>query len=197
MTRHIMHRRHFLNSLVMLGAGSFFAARSLSAQDEPRSLTGASMNLDAYKPVRLPPKENATPQLTDAERDEMEHHLHCQCGCGLDVYTCRTTDFTCTVSPRMHRDVMALVSGGYTRTEIMDAFRDVYGERVYMAPVKEGFNWVGYIAPFAALGGGAVVVAMLLKRWSKPHGAAADVPAAVDATPDELKRLQDALRSDE
>ena len=48
--------------------------------------------------------------------------IHCQCGCTLDVYTCRTTDFSCQVSPAMHRDVMALVEGGYGAQEIIDAF---------------------------------------------------------------------------
>src|SRR2546426_1069442 len=35
----------------------------------------------------------------DAAIQAIEKRLHCTCGCGLDVYTCRTTDFTCTPSP--------------------------------------------------------------------------------------------------
>ena len=38
--------------------------------------------------------------MNQAKRDELEHQIHCQCGCNLDVYTCRTTDFSCEVSPR-------------------------------------------------------------------------------------------------
>jgi cytochrome c-type biogenesis protein CcmH len=102
----------------------------------------------------------------------------------------------------MHADVMGLVAGGYAAQEIMKAFRDVYGERVLMAPVKEGFNWVGYIAPFAVLAAGAGVVATLLKRWTRPaavaaSGAGGTVPMNVDATPEELARLREALRDDE
>jgi hypothetical protein len=29
----------------------------------------------------------------------IEHRLACSCGCTLDIFTCRTTDFTCTYSP--------------------------------------------------------------------------------------------------
>ena len=78
--------------------------------------------------------------LTPTQRDDLEHHIRCQCGCTLDVYTCRTTDFSCQVSPAMHRDVMALVEGGYWAQEIIDAFVETYGERALMAPNKVGLQ---------------------------------------------------------
>ena len=93
--------------------------------------------------------------MTPMQRDALEHQIRCQCGCTLDVYTCRTTDFSCQVSPAMHRDIMALVEGGYSAQEILDAFVDTYGERALMAPKKEGFNWAGYLVPFGALAAGA------------------------------------------
>ena len=123
------------------------------------------MNDNAYRSVVRPPKPGAGPSMSAAARDELEHHLHCQCGCTLDVYTCRTTDFTCPISPAMHQDVMHLVEGGYTGTEILGAFRAAYGERVLMAPVREGFNWAAYITPFVAIGTGAAVVTLLTQRW--------------------------------
>ena len=103
----------------------------------------------------------------------------------------------------MHRDVMALVEGGYSADEIIAAFRGAYGEKVLMAPVKEGFNWAGYVAPFAALGTGGVVVAALIRRWGRRAQAvaAADARAArplqVDATAEELARIQAAVRGEE
>ena len=160
-----------------------------------------AMNQLASRPVSLPPKPGARPSMTAAQRDALEHHIKCQCGCTLDVYTCRTTDFSCRVSPSMHRDVMALVAGGYSAPEIMKAFTDVYGEQVLMQPTKEGFNLVGYFAPFVALGGGAAVVFALIRRWgsraasataTRPLGA----PPGVDASPEELARLDAAVRED-
>ncbi len=202
-----MDRRSFfagLTGLAVSGAAVVLHARIAGAQEETRNTTGAPMDQGASKSVRLPPKPNAKPVLTDAQRDDLEHQLRCQCGCSLDIYTCRTTDFTCQVSPAMHRDVMALVAGGYDADEIRKAFRDVYGEKVFMAPVKEGFNWVGYILPFAVLGSGAVLVSVLIKRWSRPAAASASPsdgsatsPESANATPEELDRLRQALRSDE
>ena len=143
--------------------------------------------------------------MTPEERDALEHDIRCQCGCTLDVYTCRTTDFSCQVSPAMHRDVMALVEGGYGAQEIIDAFVDTYGERALMAPKKQGFNWAGYIVPFAAVGTGAAVLVGVIRRMQHraavvagSAGAPAQVPVALaGATEDEMARLEAAIRRDD
>lgn len=200
-----MRRRDFLARLAA-GGVTVFAARQLAAQ-EAAPPQGANSNLfdmnqEAARRVVRPPKPGARPSMTDDQRDTLEHGIRCQCGCTLDVYTCRTTDFSCQVSPAMHRDVMALVEGGYSASEIIDAFVGTYGERVLMAPKKEGFNWAGYIVPFAALGAGAAAVAVVLRgmqrRTLQVAGARGPVTAAAsDGTADELARLQDAIRRDD
>ncbi len=193
-SRLTVSRREFLGAVgLALGAG---VARTARGQEETRNTMSGPMNQDAYHSVKLPPKTGTAAHLTVAQRDDLEHHLQCQCGCTLDVFTCRTTDFSCSVSPAMHMDVVGLIAGGYDAREILDAFRRVYGERVLMAPVKEGFNWLGYILPFAAMGTGAVVVFALVRRWSARAVAAPVRDMTVDATPDELRRLRDAMRDD-
>src|SRR5690348_16662845 len=166
-----MNRRTFIGNLAAAGVGASAvaaAASRLEGQQQPAAAMDSSnlfaMDQSASRPVRLPPKPGARALITSAERDELEHRIRCQCGCTLDVYTCRTTDFSCQVSPSMHRDVMSLVAGGYSAQEIIDAFVGVYGERVLMAPPAAGFNLLGWIAPFVALGGGALVVSVLLRR---------------------------------
>lgn len=188
-------RRRFLQ----LSTGALALAAvpvRMTAQEESSASTGAPMTDDAYRPVQLPPRGAGAARITDAQRDELEHRLQCRCGCTLDVYTCRTTDFTCPVSPRMHADVMGLVSGGYSADDILSAFRRVYGERVLMSPVKQGFNWLGYLLPFGAIGTGAVALAGLIRHWSQPAGGSDVPPAAVDATPAELAELRHAIRRD-
>jgi cytochrome c-type biogenesis protein CcmH len=180
-----------------------------AAGSGPRTTMSGPMSESAYRPVALPARPGAKPSMSDGARDALEHQLHCQCGCTLDVFTCRTTDFTCPVSPGMHGDIVALVVGGYTAVEILDAFRKTYGERVLMSPVREGFNWAGYVAPFVALGAATVAVGVLIRRWRE---APAPVPAvasaagssaagssavgAPGATPDEMARLEAAVRDD-
>jgi cytochrome c-type biogenesis protein CcmH len=187
-------RREFLASLAGLAVAHVAGAQSSGNANTMEM----PMSPDAYHPVQLPAKPGAKPIVTDAQRDDLEHRLKCQCGtCVLDVYTCRTTDFTCPVSPSMHVDVMGLVDGGYGLDEIVAAFRHAYGERVLMEPAKEGFNWVGYLAPFVALGAGSVVVFGLLKHWSRPEAEVHVGEDTIHATPEELARLREVMSSDE
>jgi cytochrome c-type biogenesis protein CcmH len=166
-----------------------------------------AMDQDAAIPVRLPPKPNAKPSMTDHERDELEHHIHCQCGCTLSVFICRTTDFSCQVSPAMHRDIIQLVHDGYGAQEIIDAFVNVYGERALMAPKTSGFNLLAWVLPGVALVAGGGALALLLRRWGERSRASASRAGAAkpfvatrgntDATPDELARLEAAVRGDD
>jgi cytochrome c-type biogenesis protein CcmH len=204
-----MQRRQFLTRIIAGATGASasiaISGRSLAAQ-APQAVSGLdssnlfAMDQSASRPVRLPPKPGARVVVSTEERDQIEHRIRCQCGCTLDVYTCRTTDFSCQVSPTMHRDVVALVSGGYSAQEILDAFVGTYGERVLMAPRPAGFNLFGWLAPFVALGGGAIFVVAVLRKWQRaPQPAAASrarLARPDDATDEERARLDAAVRDD-
>jgi cytochrome c-type biogenesis protein CcmH len=132
-----------------------------------------------------------------AEIQAIETHLACNCGCTLDVFTCRTTDFSCTYSPRLHREVLALRSHGLTAQQVLDAFVAKYGEKALMAPKPKGFNLAGYLVPgVAILGVGAGLVLLIGRRRAAvaaAEGGAAPGPAELQATPEELERLRRAL----
>jgi cytochrome c-type biogenesis protein CcmH len=194
----VISRREFILGLPVVGLIAATLPRRTAAMQAMQTFNGPMADAnDVYRPVTLPPKPNATASMTDAQRDELEHQIHCQCGCNLDVYTCRTTDFACSVSPAMHADVMQLVSGGHTAQEILAAFKAIYGEKVLMAPGKSGFNLVGYTMPFVALGAGAVAVSALIKRWkSRAPAPVAVAPHPVNATESELAALDAAVRRD-
>jgi cytochrome c-type biogenesis protein CcmH len=191
-------RRRFLLAVPALGlSAAAFPRRIGATQAAVQTFNGPMAAAgEVYRAVKLPPKQNATPSMTDAKRDELEHQIHCQCGCNLDVYTCRTTDFACSVSPAMHSDVMGLVAGGHSAQEILAAFTAAYGEKVLMSPVRSGFNLLGYTVPCLALGTGAVVVAALMRRWKRTPVVAAAPVAHVDATEGELAALDAALKQD-
>lgn len=205
-----MRRRDFLRGVVLGGAATLAAPRMLAQATTPPAspeaqASGSSnlfdMNQGAAKTVRRPPKPGAQPSMTPDERDALEHQVRCQCGCTLDVYTCRTTDFSCQVSPAMHRDVMSLVEGGYSAQEILDAFVGTYGEKALMAPKREGFNLAGYLVPFAALATGFAALVVVLRRMRARTVAVAAARAEVASpklgTEDEMARLQAAIRRDD
>ena len=128
---------------------------------------------------------------TDAALQAIEKRLKCSCGCGLDIYTCRTTDFNCTYSPGLHREVVALAEQGKTAQEIIDAFVAQYGQQVLMAPPKRGFNLAGYFLPSLAVLVAAAFLIRTLRRWTRTAAAEA-TPArdSLDASPAELERLR-------
>jgi cytochrome c-type biogenesis protein CcmH len=192
-----MLRRSFV--LGSAAASMATIARALVAQPARQSSPGAMMDAGAHRPVRLPPKPGATPSLDEDGIEALEREIHCQCGCGLDVFTCRTTDFSCQFSPAMHRDVLALVNGGYSRTEIVEAFVAVYGEKARMAPKAEGFNIIAYVAPFLAVGGAAVFVSLWIARNLRRQSSASPAPqvqVGTSASREEMERIQRELRED-
>jgi cytochrome c-type biogenesis protein CcmH len=190
-------RRQFMVA-ASTGVASLVVARSAAAMQQVTQSFAGPMEQDAYRPVKLDPIPGAKPSMTDEKRDELEHQIKCQCGCVLDVYTCRTTDFSCSVSPAMHQDVMTLVDGGHNATQILAAFQSVYGEQILMAPIRKGFNLVGYALPSVALVTGGVIVAGLIRKWGSRERQMMAAPAgpAINATDEEMAAINAAVRDD-
>jgi cytochrome c-type biogenesis protein CcmH/NrfF len=138
-------------------------------------------------------------EITDYENDPfivgVERRLRCTCGCNLDIYTCRTTDFTCTYSPALHREIVALVQQGKTAEEVIAAFVAKYGETALMAPPKRGFAWAAYLLPGIVITIVGIVLGAVLVRRSRMAAVAAVAPAPDTAglSPDQAARLAAAL----
>jgi cytochrome c-type biogenesis protein CcmH len=198
----VASRRRFL-----LTAGGALAAAVgmtgvLRAQgEEPLAGQGATGTLRDPSVAGRP--QDATHPLDNNEAiKRIEQRLHCTCGCNLDVFTCRTTDFSCTYSPELHREVVALYEDGKTAQQILDAFVAKYGEKVLMAPEPVGFNLWGYLLPGVAITLGAATLAVVIGRRERvrslalaaaPGGGGEGGTAPVQATPEELDRLRAAL----
>jgi cytochrome c-type biogenesis protein CcmH len=161
-----------------LGAGI-----ALFAQD---SLAGRGKVGTLRDPTALGrPRQPTLPGENEAEVQAIETRLACNCGCTLDVFTCRTTDFSCTYSPKLHREVLALKAKGLTAQQVLDAFVAEYGEKALMAPKPSGFNLWGYLLPGAViLAAGAGLFAVIARRKAAVAGAAADIDSSTPATRD-------------
>lgn len=207
-----MNRRQFLvraGNAGAMTAASVLGTSVLVAQDAAQPSTGVvEMPSSAYKQVRLPPKPGATPLLDAETVDTFERQLACPCPCTLDVFTCRTTDFSCGISPAVHADIQLMVDGGHSADEIMTALTDTYGDFILLTPRKRGFNLLAWIAPFSAIAIGLVLIATVLRSWrrnsdaalrheeSAAHSAPTVDATGIDATPEELARLEAVLRDD-
>ena len=112
------------------------------------------------------------------------------------MFTCRTTDFSCTYSPPLHREVLALRNHGKSAQQVIDAFVEKYGEKALMAPKPKGFNLAGYLVPGAAIATAGAALVLLISRRRAALAAPTDgglsaTPA--EASPEEMARLQRAL----
>jgi len=145
-------RRDFLGRFGALAA----VPAGLQVQDSLAGRGDVGTLRDPYAVGR--PRDVTRIEDYDERIKAIEHRLACNCGCTLDVFTCRTTDFSCTYSPRLHREVLALRSQGKTAQEVLDAFVAKYGEKALMAPKPKGFNLAGYLVP-------GVAIASVGRRW--------------------------------
>ena len=184
-------RREFLAALAGVWSLSARPPVRQSAPQDTLSGTGPSGKLFAPQWAGRP-QQPVTEQDNDAGLQAIEKRLHCTCGCNLDVYTCRTTDFTCGVSPEMHRQVVALADAGMSGDEIVNDFVRRHGVAILMAPPRRGFNLAGYFVPSVTILAAAAVLLVVLRRWTRARPAAAAAPGAArhDASPEELERLE-------
>lgn len=154
-----------------------------------------------WDPNRAGPSlQPVTAEDNDAAIQAIEKRLKCTCGCGLDVYTCRTTDFTCPVSPKMHAHVIELTRAGMTGEAIVAQFVSEHGLEILMAPPKRGFNLAGYFVPAAVILAVGAILLVVMRRWVRratPAPAASGPAIGSEASAAELERLHDALRHTE
>ncbi len=193
-----MTRRGFLGA----GAIGLVATGRLAGQAVQDSLAGRGERGTLFNPGAAGrPRDPSTADDNNLAIQAIERRIKCQCGCGLDVFTCRTTDFTCQTSPEMHRRVAASHNDGLTADQIVQQFVDQYGEQALMAPPAEGFNLAGYLVPGAIiLLAGVLLVLMFLRRRrlavATPTGPvlhAGTPPGGAAGSPEELARLERAL----
>lgn len=193
-----LSRRGFLRIALTTAAASL-AGRPLAAipdsQGAQDSLTGSGDAGTLRDPAAVGRPRLPTDDRDDAAIQAIEQRLSCTCGCTLDVFTCRTTDFTCTYSPELHREVLALRDGGKTAQEILDTFVAKYGEKALMAPKPQGFNLAGYLLPgalIAAAGTGLVLFIGHRKAAvsASPAGVSPGTATGTAGSSEELERLQ-------
>lgn len=186
------NRRQFLGAITGL-----FASVGQTVQQSDRQTASDSQSGRVYDPQRAGrPLEPVTAADNDAEIQAIEKKLRCSCGCGLDIYTCRTTDFNCTYSPALHKEVLRLAGQGKTAQQIIDEFVAEYGQAALMAPPKRGFNLAGYFVPSIAITAAAVILVVVLRRWTREAGPRPEPLGPVappDASPAELERLRHEL----
>jgi cytochrome c-type biogenesis protein CcmH len=102
---------------------------------------------------------------------------------------CETTldQSTAPVAERMKAFIRTQIAAGDSEQEIKDALVAEFGPEVLAEPPKGGFGLLAWLLPLGALVVGAIVVAILIRRWTRRERAAPDD----ERLDPELERLVD------
>ncbi len=120
-----------------------------------------------------------------ATQQEVEEALTCQCGCGLTVHSCN--HLNCGSGEPMKAEIRQRLGQGESKEQILDAFKARYGEKVLSAPTFQGFNWLAWLTPFAAILAAATMLVVTVRR--RVRSTAAVVRPESGATPALRARL--------
>jgi cytochrome c-type biogenesis protein CcmH len=106
----------------------------------------------------------AAPAVASEEQPtlaELENEIYCP--------TCKSilALSNAPVAERIRGFVRERIAAGDTKSEIKDALVAQFGESVLAAPPKEGFNLLAWVLPFVGLGVAAIVVGVLVYRWTR------------------------------
>jgi len=190
-------RREFLAA----GFGVWLSVNPAIRRSAQDSLADAGPSGKLYSPGWAGPSlQPGTARDNDAAIQAIEKRIKCTCGCTLDVYTCRTTDFTCPVSPKMHQRVLELAAAGSSADMIIAEFVREHGVAILMAPPKRGFNLAGYFLPSVVILAVGALLVLAMRRWVR-RSPRAPLPATsgadVSGSGAELERLRRELQRTE
>jgi cytochrome c-type biogenesis protein CcmH len=102
---------------------------------------------------------------------------------------CETTldQSNAPIAMRMKAFIRARIAAGDSAQEIKDALVAEFGAGVLAKPPAGGFGWLAWLLPLAVVGAGAIVVAWLIRSWSRRRAP----PAVVAPLDPQLERLVD------
>jgi cytochrome c-type biogenesis protein CcmH len=105
---------------------------------------------------------------------------------------CETTldQSNAPIAQRMKAVIRARIAAGDSEQEIKDALVEQFGTEVLAEPPGGGFGLLAWLLPLGALIGGALVVALLIRRWSRRRPPPGPEPADERLDP-RLERLVD------
>jgi cytochrome c-type biogenesis protein CcmH len=115
---------------------------------------------------------------------EIASHLRCVVCQNLSV-----ADSPSDTANQMRGIIRERLAAGDTPDQVVAYFVEKYGLWILLSPPKQGFNLLVWVVPFAGLGLGLVLVALLLRRWSRRTAApAAEAPAVDEAMRQRIRR---------
>lgn len=121
---------------------------------------------DAAQFVGQPKGQPVEGAFLDTRTNQVAALLRCPVCQGLSV-----ADSKAEMAVNMKGQVRELLARGYTEEQILSYFERSYGQFVLLKPKFQGFNMLVWLLPMIALGLGALVVFMKMKKLEQPVAA--------------------------
>ncbi len=134
---------------------------------------GAAGVLLALLALAAGPVAAATPD--EANVQAIAAQLRCVVCQNLSV-----ADSPSETANQMRAIIRQRLADGETPEQVVAYFVDKYGLWILLAPPRQGFNLVVWIAPFAGLAVGLLVVGTVILRWRRRARLAPASPPVVD-----------------
>jgi cytochrome c-type biogenesis protein CcmH/NrfF len=129
-------------------------------------------------------------QASTDRAERLGEGLICMCGCNQLLSGCEM--IKCPAAPSMRKELKKYVDEDEDDKTILASFAAKYGPKVLSAPATDDwFNLSAWVMPFVALGVGAAVVIVVIKRIRSAQPVAG--PSTTDAAPYE-KEIEEELR---
>ena len=121
-----------------------------------------------------PPAPAATKPAPAATRvdEQTVHDVASQLRCVV-CQSLSVADSPSETANQMRAIVRERLAAGDSPEQVLAYFVEKYGDWILLSPPKSGFTLLVWVVPFVGLGIGLVLVAVVVRRWSRrPQGAA-------------------------
>jgi cytochrome c-type biogenesis protein CcmH len=140
--------------------------------------TAAAAVLAAASAWAAQPPPAAAPAPAAAQVNEQTvHDVASQLRCVV-CQSLSVADSPSETANQMRGIIRERLAAGESPERIRAYFVEKYGDWILLSPPKSGFTLLVWVLPFVGLGIGLVLVAVLVRRWSRAPRAA--VPAQLD-----------------
>lgn len=150
--------------LLMLAIAGLTGGAALAAQ-APAATPAPTAPLPPLPPLTTPIAQESAPlgpplsgAALERAAEEVSALMRCPVCQGLSV-----ADSPATSAVDLKKEVRRLMALGYTQDQVIATFERSYGEFIRLEPKAEGFNWLVWLLPIAALAVGAGIIFMRLR----------------------------------
>ena len=116
----------------------------------------------------------------------VDEHAVRDIGAELRCVVCQSlsvADSPSETAHQMREIIRERLAAGQTPDQIKAYFVEKYGLWILLAPPRQGFSLLVWVVPFVALGGGFLLVALIVRRWShRPRAAEGQARPVDEAT---------------